>query len=129
MNAIEILATITAAAILLKVIVLLANPKKFMRIGARLFSRKLGLLQAMYFLLALVTGYFVLKNVPIATILAVALFVALAIKFTISLYGQELNDFVKQMAKEPKAFLKRAWLPIIFWSVMALWALYVLYCA
>ena len=120
MTSIEILALLFALFVLIKLIIVAINPKKWIA-----FSRKIlkntPLVYIIYLVLTVLVGWVVLRNLSIVEIGAVMLFVSLLFALSWLPYAKKLMVFSEDLMA---GVIKKSWLPIIIWTVLSLWILY-----
>jgi len=122
MAALDIIATIFALLIVVKIVVLLVNPQLWMKKVAEPLLGNPLLATAVYGILAIVVGYYVFTNLDIIDIAAVMAFTALVTGLGMLPYAQTLLKTAEEMSARSK-LLRNAWLPIVIWVVIALWVL------
>jgi len=119
MTPLEIIALITAIVIIAKAFVLIAKPKGISVFIDKFFKRK-GI-PVFYFILFLIVGYFLIKELTIVQIAAALTLSSLFIGMMYSMYSKEMADFAKKM------YNKKNWLVIFIMFLIAgiiLWALF-----
>ena len=118
---IEWMALIAAAVVVLKIIAIFAKPKAWMDVAENVYSKPM-----ITMIVALIVGFLALRELltimSMVQIFAVIFFIAMLGALTASVYAKELVALGKKMLGDKKLFQK-AWLPIIVWLVLALWAL------
>jgi len=123
MTPIEILATVFAVLILVKLTVVATKPDLWMRM-AEVVLGKPPLAMAIYLILAGVVGYYVFASLTIVEVAAVMLFTALLIGLGfIPLLPSVLKEVRETLVKEP-GLLRQFWLAMVIWAAIALWVLY-----
>jgi len=123
MAALDIIATIFALLIVVKIVVLLVNPQLWMKKVAEPLLGNPLLATAVYGILAIVVGYYVFTNLDIIDIAAVMAFTALVTGLGMLPYAQTLLKVAEEMSATRSKLLRNAWLPIVIWVVIALWVL------
>jgi len=123
MTALDIIATIFALLIVVKIVVLLVNPQLWMKKVAEPLLGNPLLATAVYGILAIVVGYYVFTNLDIIDIAAVMAFTALVTGLGMLPYAQTLLKTAEEMSATRSKLLRNAWLPIVIWVVIALWVL------
>lgn len=127
MTTIEILALIAAILVLLKFVLILISPKFWMKLATSIMKQNL-LMQIIYFLLALVVGYYLYSaGVTIVQLFGLMLFFSLLYGFSMMFFPKPMHEFVKDFPKDRKKLVLKAWLPWLIWVVLALWTLYALF--
>ncbi len=95
MTPVEIIALITAGIIIIKSILLIFKPKFFISLAEKVFKRS-SILVVIYFILALIVGYFALQELTVAQVAAVLLLSSLLIKMILASYSKGLSTMVKE---------------------------------
>jgi len=117
---VEIIALLTAIAVLAKVIVAAVNKKKGIELIEKMYMRNICLI--VYAVLAIVVFYFLIQEVNIVQIFAVFAFVALLGAFGVMAYKKETLDFAKKVMKKGISWL--VFVLMIVFVVLAVWAIY-----
>ena len=123
MTAIEVIATIFAILVLVKLVVVLINPQLWMKKVAEPLLGNPRLATTVYGVLAIVVGYYVLTRMYIANVAAVMAFTALVMGVSMIPYAKALLKMAEEMSATRADLLRNAWLPIVIWGVIALWVL------
>lgn len=124
MAAIETLAVILALVILIKFVVILINPKSWVKLVHVMLKSK-AVVSIIYLILAVIIGYYLLQSLTIVQIGAVMLFTAF-------LYGLAFIPFMDGILPIRKVLQKgkiwsKAWLAIAIWAIIAIWILYAVF--
>lgn len=123
MTALEVIATIFAIFVLVKIVVVLINPRSWMEKVAKPLLGNPPLARAVYAGLALVTGYVVLTSLNIVDVFAVMLFTAFLMGLGMLPYAEAMLKIAEEKSATRAELLRNAWLPIVIWTVLALWVL------
>ncbi len=123
MTALEIIATIFAIFVLVKMVVVLIDPQIWMKKVAEPLLGNPRLATTVYGVLAIVVGYYVLTRLYIVDVAAVMLFTALVMGVGMMPYSKALLKIAEEMSATRSDLLRNAWLPIVIWTVIALWVL------
>lgn len=123
MTALEIIATIFALLILVKIVVVLVNPQLWMKKVAEPLLGNPPLATAVYGGLAIVVGYYVFTSLDITDVAAVMAFGALVGGLGMIPYAQPLLKTAEEMVATRSNLLRKARLPLVIWVVIALWVL------
>ncbi len=123
MTALEIIATIFAIFVLVKMVVVLIDPQIWMKKVAEPLLGNPRLTTAVYAVLAIVVGYYVFASLHIVDVAAVMLFTALVMGVGMMPYSKALLRIAEEMSATRSDLLRNAWLPIVIWTVIALWVL------
>lgn len=121
METITIFALIIALLALVKILVILIKPKVWTEVVKSVW-RAPGFMMVVCLILAAVVLYYLIQDISIVQIMAVFLFVALLGGMTVAVYSKEVVSLAGKMLNDRK-FMKKAWLPVIIWLVLILWAL------
>jgi hypothetical protein len=119
---VEIFALIIAVIAIIKILVLIAKPKSWLNVVKPFYSNPVLTMIVALILSAVVLYYLVNNGVGIVQIFAVMLFVALLGCMTMSLYIKDMLKMAENLVKDNQ-FLKKAWLPILIWLALSIWAL------
>jgi len=120
MTPIEILALILIAITAIKTVVNLAAPKSRAKVVKKV-SKNPTILYILFLVLAAIVLYFLIQEITIVEILAVTLFVTLLMAIMFIPYFGELGNLAEKIS------LKKAWLGILIWLILMIWALYVMF--
>ena len=123
MTALEIIATIFAIFVLVKIVVVLIDPQIWMKKVAEPLLGNPRLATTVYGVLAIVVGYYVLTRLYIVDVAAVMLFTALVMGVGMMPYSKALLKIAGEMSATRSDLLRNAWLAIVIWTVIALWVL------
>ncbi len=123
MTALEVIATILAILVLVKVSVVLVNPGLWMKKVAEPLFGNPALATAVYAGLAIVVGYFVFASLTIVEVAAVMAFTALLMGLGMLPYAKPMLKIAEEMAANRSELLRNAWLPIVIWVGISLWVL------
>ncbi len=120
MTPIEILATIFAVIVIIKLAVITADPNLWMKTAGALLKNQV-LTTIIYSVLAVIIGYYVFTALSVVQVAAVMLFTSTLIGIGLAPYskiilklGEELSD----------VGVSKAWLAMLIWGVLAIWVLY-----
>lgn len=120
MTSIEVLATIFAALILIKLIVVLIKPEVWIKISKALLKKSV-LTTLIYLVLAAIVGNYILASVDAIQIAAVMLFTSLLMAIGFIPYSNMIDKMREQVMNEG---ISKAWLSILIWLAIAIWILY-----
>lgn len=123
MTALEIIATIFALLIVVKIVVVLVNPQLWMQKVAEPLFGNPRLASAVYGGLAIVVGYYVFTSLDIIDIAAVMALTSLLVGLGLLPYASALLKVAEEISATPSKLLRNAWLPIVIWVAIALWVL------
>jgi hypothetical protein len=111
----RILATIFAGLILLKLLVSLTNPTKWLGLTAAFLGHP-ALVMGIYLVLLVITGYYIFSSLNLLDIAVVMFFSSLLIGFTLIPYSSLLLKLSEGIAT---AGLGQAWLAVVIWAALA----------
>jgi hypothetical protein len=120
MPPIKILAIIFAIAVLVKLTLIISRPDLWMKVVDVIMEKPVRTM-VIYLTLAAIVGYYVLTKITIIDVAAVMLFTSLLIGVGLAPYSTsllKLRDDVMSVG------LRKAWLPVLIWGLLALWILY-----
>lgn len=123
MTALEIIATIFATLILVKLVVVLMDPRVWIDKVAKPLLGNPPMATAVYAILAVVVGYYVFATLNIVDVAAVMAFTALVMGVGMIPYAKTLLKAAEEMSGTRSDLLRNAWLPILVWGGIALWVL------
>ncbi len=120
MTSIEVLATIFAVLVLVKMAFIRTNPKAWMNF-AQPILRNSVVAPLVYLVLAAVVGYFIFSSMTIVQVGAVMLFTSLLMGVGLAPYSQVILKVGEEMLTEG---VGKAWLSMLIWTGISLWVLY-----
>ncbi|MFQ5804590.1 MAG: hypothetical protein ACE5JQ_17005 [Candidatus Methylomirabilales bacterium] len=123
MTAIEILATIFAVAVLVKLAIVTVRPKLWMNITGPLLGHYV-LTTIIYLILAVIVGYYVVTTVSIVEVAAIMLLTSLLIGIGVAPYSSTILKWREEILS---IGVGRAWLAMVIWAVLAVWVLYAVF--
>jgi hypothetical protein len=123
MTALEIIATVFALLIVVKVAVVLVNPQAWRKNVAEPLWRNPRVATAVYGVLAAVVGYYVFTSLDITQVAAVMASTSLLVALGLLPYAPALMKVADEISATPPSLLRKAWLPLVIWVVIALWVL------
>ena len=112
---------VLSVLIIVKILFVAFNAKGWLSFGERLYSSPIVLVLAEA-ILAAVLFYYLLMQITIVQIMASLGLGALLTGIVFAVYPKETMAWAGKFLKR-KTILDRAWLPIIIWLVLAVWAL------
>ncbi len=121
---IDLMALIVAAVAIVKLLVLVIKPRAWLRIVKPIYKYPI-LLGFISLILACFSLLYLLDELTIVQIFAVILFIAFLAGVTLASYAKELVAFGEKLLKDRKV-VDRAWVSIIIWLLLCIWALYTL---
>jgi len=120
MTPIEIMALIVIVVAVIKLIVILVKPKAWIGVVKSVYSNSV-LTMVVSLVLAVIVLNYLLTELTIVQIFASMLFFALLAALSISVYSKDLISLGNKMLKDRK-FLSKAWLAIVVWIILIIWA-------
>ena len=120
MTSIEVLATIFAVLVLVKMAFIRTNPKAWMNFAQPILRNSVVAL-SVYLVLAAVVGYFIFSSMTIVQVGAVMLFTSLLMGVGLAPYSQVILKVGQEMLTEG---VEKAWLSMLIWTCISLWVLY-----
>jgi hypothetical protein len=123
MTPIEWMAAIVAIVVVIKLLVVLIKPSAWMNMVVKpIYSNNIFLMLVGLVLAGGSLWYLINSGITIVQIFAVFFFLSMTAMITAATYSSDIVAVAKKMLKN-KAFLKKAWLSIIIWFALAIWAL------
>ena len=123
MTALEVIATILAVLVLVKISVVLVNPGLWIKKVAGPIFDNPALTTAVYAGLAIVVGYFVFASLTIVEVAAVMAFTSLLMGVGMLPYAKPFLKIAEEMAANRSELLRNVWLSIVIWVGISLWVL------
>ncbi len=120
MTSIEVLATIFAVLVLVKLAFIRTNPKAWMNFAQPILRNSVVAL-VVYLVLAAVVGYFIFSSMTIVQVGAVMLLTSLLMGVGLAPYSQLILKVGEEILTEG---LGKAWLSMLIWTGISLWVLY-----
>ncbi len=122
LGTIEVMALIVVVAAAIKILVILVKPKAWVGIVKKIWvnSALVGIVSLV--LAAVVLYYLMQAGITIVQIFAVMLFIALLAAVSAAVYSKEIMGLAQKLLKD-KNILKKAWLAILVWIILIIWAL------
>jgi len=124
MTVVETFAWIVVILAVVKIIVILVNPKKWLKVTKKVYSSP-RVTMWVSVLLALFVLSHLLREVNIVQIFGVMLFMMLLMAASMSVYSKEFMPLAEKIFKQ-KNILKRSWLPTLIWVLLIIWVVKVL---
>jgi len=121
LTALEWIVTLFAVLGIIKFTVILVNRKKWWPVTRSVYGNP-QVFSWVFLILAAVVFYFVIQELGIVEVLAVAAFFALFMAFAFTTYSKEVLELAQKIMK--KGFSWGQWLFILIWAVLLLWGLY-----
>jgi len=121
MTPIEIMALVVAVVVLVKLVVLMIKPIKWMGVAEAVYGKPVITI-IVSLILAGISLKYLLEVVNIVQIFAVMFFFMFLMALSVSIYAKDLLVLGRKMLKD-KNMLKKAWLAFIVWIVLSLWVI------
>ena len=123
MTPLEIIATIFAILILVKVSIVMMNPKLWLKV-AEPAMRNYTLTAVVYAIIAVIVGYYIFASLNIVQVAAVMLFTAILIGLGLLPFHKHFMKIGQEMSESRSVMFQKVWLQIVIWVAMAVWVLY-----
>ena len=127
MTPIEVLATIFAALILFKIFLSIFNPQLRMRMAEGIMNKNPSVLTISFLILTAIVGYYVLSSLTIVEVAASMMLLSGLLGIFYIQYPEIMTKLIKESLKSRQDFLRKNWLSLIIWVVIAIWVLYELF--
>jgi hypothetical protein len=121
MDAIQLFAWIVVIAAAVKILVLLVNPKAWIRMASKIWKYPSAMM-IVSLILGAVVLYYLIQTLSIIQIFAVILLVMLLSASTMAAYSKEFSAFIQKLSKE-RNVIGKAWLALIVWVALLVWAI------
>ncbi len=123
MTPIEILATIFAVFVIVKLVVVSVKPGLWMKWAKVMLKNEL-LITLIYFVLAVIIGYYIFAELTVVQVAAVTLWVSMLIGIGFVPYSKIL---LKTSDELLSVGISKAWLSMLIWAGLAIWVLYAVF--
>ena len=123
MTPIEILATIFAIFVLVKLLIVTINPKLWMKIAEAILGNY-TFTTIVYLLLAVIVGYYIFASLNIVQVAAVMLFTSLLMGLGFVPYSEIILKTAKERLGTRSDLFREGWLSIVIWLGISVWVLY-----
>ena len=120
MAPIEILATFFAVFVIVKLVVVTVKPGLWMKWAKGMLKNEL-LITLIYFVLAVIIGYYIFAELTVVQVAAVTLWVSMLIGIGFVPYAKIL---LKTSDELLSVGISKAWLSMLIWAGLAIWVLY-----
>lgn len=125
MSTVEKMALIVVALAGIKLLVILINPKAWVKVIKTIYSAP-ALMTLISLVLAGLTLNYLLEELTIVQIFGSMLFFMFLMMVGVSAYHKEVISWTESLLKKKDA-MRRAWLSIIVWVVLLIWVFYSLF--
>ncbi len=126
MTPIEIIATVLAVFILVKILIIFISLESWLKIAEALLKKR-ALATIIYFVLASLVGYYVFSSLNVVQVAAVMLFTSLIIALGIIPYSSALLKVIKEELGTGMNVFRKNWLSILIWLAISVWILYTVF--
>ncbi len=123
MTSIEILATIFAVIVIVKLAVFIAKPGLSMKWAGVLLKNEV-LTTLTYLVLAVIVGFYIFAELTVVQVAAVTLWVSMLIGIGFVPYSKIL---LKTSDELLSVGISKAWLSMLIWAGLAIWVLYAVF--
>ena len=124
LSTIEILATILIVIVLIKIGVVIINPKIWLNLIAKIYTIP-ALISVVGFVLSILVLYFIINSgTSILEVLAVCLFVALLMMTALANYSNEFIAWISD--QDILEIARKLWLYSAVWLFLLIWGMYTL---
>jgi len=124
MTPIEVLATIFAVLVLLKLFLSIFNPQLRVRIAESFLNKNPTVLTVIFLALAAVIGYYVFSSLTVVDVAAVMMLLSALMGIFFIQYPENMLELVRESLKSRKEFLRKNWLSVLIWGFLAIWVIY-----
>jgi hypothetical protein len=122
-SAIEIIAIIFALFILLKISIVLINPRGWFKVSDAILRNTI-VTTIVYLFLAVIVGYYIFRSFSITQVAAVMLFSSILIGLGMLPFSETLLTISDEMLRSRSDILRKTWLTLLIWIAIAIWTLY-----
>ncbi|MFQ5965756.1 MAG: hypothetical protein ACE5KZ_15900 [Candidatus Scalinduaceae bacterium] len=122
MTSIEILATIFAIIVLVKLSIVSIKPKLWMKV-AETILRNQTITTIVYLILAVIIGYYIFTSLNIVQVAVVMLFTSVLTGLGFLPYSKIMIKAVNEMLETRSDLFRNNWLVILIWAAIAVWVL------
>jgi hypothetical protein len=123
MTPIEILATIFAVFVIVKLVIVIAKPGLWMKWAEAMLKNEV-MITLIYFVLAVIVGYYIFAELTVVQVAAVTLWVSMLIGIGFVPYSKILLKLSDELVS---VGISKAWLAMLIWAVLAIWVLYAVF--
>lgn len=124
MTPIEIIATIFAVLILVKLFLIIASPKTRVKIAEMILSKNSTILTMIILILTAIIGYYIFNSFTIVDVAAVMMFLWGLMALFFIQYPKISIELARESSKSRDVFLRKNWLSILIWLAIAILVLY-----
>ncbi|MDP6293317.1 MAG: hypothetical protein QF486_03490 [Candidatus Woesearchaeota archaeon] len=121
MTPLEIIATVFAVIILVKLVLIMINPSGWMKMVKPLYVQQKNTIMFVYAVLAIVLGYYIFQSMSIVQVSAVMFFTAALMGLAVAPHGKDILALADSIVKRRIQGL--CWISFAVWVLIALWTL------
>jgi len=122
MTIVEWMAAIVAIAVVVKILVILIKPKAWIGVVKPIYANSVVLMIVGLVLAGGSLYYLIQAGMSIVDMFAVLFFLSMLMMVSVAAYNKELIGMASKLLKNRKV-LRKGWLALIIWLVLAVWAL------
>lgn len=120
-GAVEIIALIFAILILAKLLFVVFNPKSWFGFAKKVYGAPV-FLAIVELILVVLVFYYLLMSMSFLQIFSVLALGCLLTGLSFSLFAKESMSWAEKILKA-KGMMRKAWVPVLVWLILAIWAL------
>ena len=124
MTPIEIVATIFAVLILVKLFLIVVSPKTRVKIAEAILSKNPTILTIIILILTAIIGYYIFNRFTMVDVAAVMMFLSGLMALFFIQYPKISIELARESLKSRDVFLRKNWLSILIWLAIAILVLY-----
>ena len=124
MTPIEIVATIFAVLILVKLFLIVVSPKTRVKIAEAILSKNPTILTIIILILTAIIGYYIFNRFTMVDVAAVMMFLSGLMALFFIQYPKISLELARESLKSRDVFLRKNWLSILIWLAIAILVLY-----
>ncbi len=125
MSPIETMALIVALLAAVKILIIIHNPKTWMKVVRKIYSSP-AITTILGLAIAIVSLHYLLKYMSIVHVFAAMLFFMGLMLIGFAAYSRDTLLFANKILQNKNA-IKKAWLSILIWVALIIWVLYILF--
>ena len=124
MTPIEIVATIFAVLILVKLFLIVVSPKTRVKIAEMILSKNPAILTMILLILTAIIGYYIFNRFTMVDVAAIMMFLSGLMALFFIQYPKISIELARESLKSRDVFLRKNWLSILIWLAIAILVLY-----
>lgn len=118
---IELFAWIVVIFSLIKLLVILKNPNKWLKVAEFVWKNPM-VIRIVSPVLAIIVLFNILQQISIVQLFSVLLFLILMCAASMAAYSGDFLLFARKVLKR-NDLIKKSWLPVLIWLLLSLWVL------